>query len=207
MLAGALGTRRPLESGRGPESEGRRGARRGAPRRRSAGTSGSTTSTRGRRSRDAEYDALVRELIDARGGAPGARHPRLADAAGRRGAGLRAPERPARGAAPLARQRLRRRRARRRGSTRVADRLDGRTPEIVCELKIDGLSVSLVYEDGVLVRAATRGDGTTGEDVTPNVKDDPERSSRFAAAAGARPPACLEVRGEVYLAESRRSVR
>ena len=52
---------------------------------------------------------------------------------------------------------------------RVADRL-GRTPEFVCELKIDGLSVSLVYEEGRLVRAATRGDGTTGEDVTPNVR-------------------------------------
>ncbi len=52
---------------------------------------------------------------------------------------------------------------------RVVDRL-GRTPEFVCELKIDGLSVSLVYEDGHLVRAATRGDGTTGEDVTPNVR-------------------------------------
>ena len=49
------------------------------------------------------------------------------------------------------------------------DRL-GRTPALVCELKIDGLSVSLVYEEGVLVRAATRGDGTTGEDVTPNVR-------------------------------------
>jgi DNA ligase (NAD+) len=54
-------------------------------------------------------------------------------------------------------------------TARVVDRL-GRTPEFVCELKIDGLSVSLVYEEGRLVRAATRGDGTTGEDVTPNVR-------------------------------------
>src|SRR5450631_3513260 len=53
---------------------------------------------------------------------------------------------------------------------RVTDRLDGRTPTFVCELKIDGLSISLLYEDGKLARAATRGDGTTGEDVTPNVR-------------------------------------
>ncbi len=52
---------------------------------------------------------------------------------------------------------------------RVKERL-GRAPALVCELKIDGLSVSLVYEDGSLPRAATRGDGTTGEDVTPNVR-------------------------------------
>jgi DNA ligase (NAD+) len=77
---------------------------------------------------------------------------------------------------------------------RVADRLDGRTPDVVCELKIDGLSVSLLYDDGALVRAATRGDGTTGEDVTPNVRT--IRAVPLRLAAGA--PRLLEVRGEVY---------
>ncbi len=90
---------------------------------------------------------------------------------------------------------------------RVSDRLDGRTPEIVCELKIDGLSVSLVYENGVLVRAATRGDGTTGEDVTPNVRT--IRTVPLKLGGGESPagrakdsppvPRLLEVRGEVYL--------
>ena len=78
---------------------------------------------------------------------------------------------------------------------RVAERLDGRTPEIVCELKIDGLSISLLYEDGALLRAATRGDGATGEDVTPNVRT--IRAVPLRLAAGA--PRLLEVRGEVYL--------
>ena len=88
---------------------------------------------------------------------------------------------------------------------RVVDRL-GRTPEFVCELKIDGLSISLVYEDGRLVRAATRGDGTTGEDVTPNVKTIHAIPLNLRAASAARKssskaeiPALLEVRGEVYM--------
>ncbi len=68
-------------------------------------------------------------------------------------------------------------------------------PELryVCELKIDGLSVSLRYESGRLARAATRGDGTTGEDVTANV-----RTIR-AVPQELPEPASLEVRGEVYM--------
>jgi len=66
----------------------------------------------------------------------------------------------------------------------------------VCELKIDGVAISLLYEDGRYVRAATRGDGTVGEDVTDNVAtvaDVPERLSIDD------PPKVIEVRGEVYM--------
>ncbi|HEV8267858.1 MAG TPA: NAD-dependent DNA ligase LigA, partial [Thermoanaerobaculia bacterium] len=85
---------------------------------------------------------------------------------------------------------------------RVVDRLDGRLPPVVCELKIDGLSVSLVYEKGVLARAATRGDGTTGEDVTPNVKTIRSVPLRLEGRDGALVPPLLEVRGEVYLSKT-----
>jgi len=67
----------------------------------------------------------------------------------------------------------------------------------LCELKIDGLAVALVYRDGRLVRAATRGDGRTGEDITGNVRtlrSVPERLT------GPGVPALLEVRGEVFIA-------
>ncbi|MGH3744520.1 MAG: NAD-dependent DNA ligase LigA [Mycobacteriales bacterium] len=64
----------------------------------------------------------------------------------------------------------------------------------LCELKIDGLAVDLVYEGGRLVRAATRGDGRTGEDITPNVRTLGNVPSRLAGD----PPALLEVRGEVF---------
>jgi DNA ligase (NAD+) len=67
----------------------------------------------------------------------------------------------------------------------------------LCEPKIDGLAINLRYDDGVLVRAATRGDGRTGEDVTHNVRAIAVVPDRLAAD-GPSPPARLEVRGEVF---------
>ena len=78
----------------------------------------------------------------------------------------------------------------------------GRMVPVVCELKIDGSSIALTYEDGRLMRAATRGDGTTGEDVTANmrtVKDVPLRLRDEARAAVVNPAGALELRGEVYM--------
>jgi DNA ligase (NAD+) len=77
---------------------------------------------------------------------------------------------------------------------RVA-RLGGAGPYL-CELKIDGLAIDLVYRDGALVKAATRGDGRTGEDVTPNIRT---IASIPARLAGSGHPATLEVRGEVFM--------
>jgi DNA ligase (NAD+) len=69
-------------------------------------------------------------------------------------------------------------------------------PAWLCELKIDGLAVDLVYEGGRLVRAATRGDGVTGEDVTLNVRTIDSVPARLTGSAV---PELLEVRGEVFL--------
>ncbi len=65
-----------------------------------------------------------------------------------------------------------------------------------CELKIDGLAVVLVYEDGLLIRGATRGDGTTGEDITANLRAIDQVPLRLL---GDGVPRLLEVRGEVYM--------
>ena len=146
---------------------------------------------------DAEYDALVRELTELE-----AKHPELVtpDSPTQRVGGTPVSELPeVRHEIPLL--------SLENGYSpedvaawlqRVADRLDGQVPDVVMELKIDGLSVSLVYEKGSLTRAATRGDGTTGEDVTPNV-----RTIRTVpvSLAGSKVPRLVEVRGEVYFPE------
>ena len=79
---------------------------------------------------------------------------------------------------------------------RVAREAAGREFGFMCELKIDGSSLALTYDDGELVRAATRGDGTTGEDVTVNARTIKSVPLRLANGS---PPARLEVRGEVYM--------
>lgn len=79
---------------------------------------------------------------------------------------------------------------------RVRNGLDGANPEYVIEPKFDGLAISLLYRDGVLVQAATRGDGTIGEDVTQNVKTVANIPLRLH---GDNPPEFIEVRGEVLM--------
>ena len=79
--------------------------------------------------------------------------------------------------------------------TRAASRLGGPAGPYVCELKFDGLAISVRYERGRLVQAATRGDGRVGEDVTHNVAT----IADVPRSLGARAPEVLEVRGEVYM--------
>ena len=78
---------------------------------------------------------------------------------------------------------------------RVRKGLEGETPDYVVELKIDGVAMSLHYEDGLFARAVTRGDGTRGDDVTNNVKT--LRSLPLQLAG--MPPNAIEFRGEVYM--------
>lgn len=79
---------------------------------------------------------------------------------------------------------------------RVAKGLDGDPYEYFCELKFDGVSISLIYENGVLVRGVTRGDGVRGDDVTANVKT--IRSIPLLIKGKNIPPS-FEVRGEVFM--------
>lgn len=82
---------------------------------------------------------------------------------------------------------------------RVKDRLhlsDSQSVDYCCELKLDGLAVSLLYENGRFIRAATRGDGTTGEDITSNVRT---IKTIPLVLQGENIPTRLEVRGEVFM--------
>jgi DNA ligase (NAD+) len=81
----------------------------------------------------------------------------------------------------------------------VCKRLGTSDVEYVTEPKIDGLSINLIYEDGLFVRGATRGDGIRGEDVTVNLRTIKSIAMRMRLPDGEKPPKLLEVRGEVYL--------
>lgn len=81
-------------------------------------------------------------------------------------------------------------------TNRVFEATDDNNIDYVCECKIDGLSISLVYENGILVKAATRGDGVIGEDITLNaynIKSIPQKIDFYMP---------LEVRGEVYMSKN-----
>ena len=78
---------------------------------------------------------------------------------------------------------------------RIRKLAEGRSSPFTIEPKVDGVAISLLYEGGLLVRAATRGDGTTGDDVTQNVRT----ISGIPHKLHGHPPAQVEVRGEIYL--------
>ena len=85
--------------------------------------------------------------------------------------------------------------------TRTREMLETDSFDMVCELKFDGLAVALTYENGVLTRGATRGNGSVGEDVTANLRTIKSVPLRLLADA-ANVPDVIEVRGEVYFPKS-----
>ena len=83
-------------------------------------------------------------------------------------------------------------------AARVQEGAAGEVIRFLCELKVDGLAVDLVYRDGALVTMASRGDGRTGEDITYNAQFVPSIPNRLAVLGDTPVPALVEVRGEVY---------
>jgi DNA ligase (NAD+) len=148
---------------------------------------------------DAEYDRLFHELVDLETEYPG----------------LQTPDSPTQrvGGAPLeAFTKVRHRRQMLSlGNAFSAEEVEaffaraergaGHVEAYVCELKIDGLAISLTYRDGVFERAATRGNGVEGEDVTANVRSIRSVPMRLKEVSGF--PTEFEVRGEVYLPKRR----
>lgn len=145
---------------------------------------------------DAEYDALLRELIQLE-----TEHPKL-----------RTPDSPTQRIGAPASERFAPYRHQRpmlslanafdedelRGFDERVRKLTGNSVSYVCELKIDGLAIALDYRDGALERGGTRGDGTVGEEVTPNLRTIHTIPLRLRDPA----PEFIEVRGEVYLRKS-----
>jgi DNA ligase (NAD+) len=84
-------------------------------------------------------------------------------------------------------------------AARVARALPNRDVDYAVEPKLDGLALSILYENGELVRAATRGDGTTGEDVTANARTVKSIPHKLAAKKGKAVPTRIEVRGEIVI--------
>jgi DNA ligase (NAD+) len=146
---------------------------------------------------DAEWDRAAPRAETDRGGAPRADHAGFADAADRRRAGHAVPEGAAHRAHVLAGQRVLvdELRAWEDRNARIASEV--RSAGYLAELKIDGTAVAIRYEDGVLACAATRGNGTIGEDITQNIRTLRDVPLRLRAD-GAVPPV-LEIRGEVYM--------
>lgn len=148
---------------------------------------------------DADYDRLMRELCDIE-----AAHPDLitSDSPTQRvGAGPLAAFRQARHEVPmLSLDNVFDEESFLAFDKRVKSRLKSTQPvSWCCELKLDGLAVSLLYENGVLSRAATRGDGVTGEDITANARAIRAIPLRLH---GDNIPARLEVRGEVFMPQA-----
>ncbi len=148
---------------------------------------------------DREFDALMRELLDLE-----TEHPELAtpDSPTRRvgGAPLEGFEQVAHEPPMLSLDNSYSLEETTEWVARLERRAEGETLSYVAELKLDGVSISLTYEDGVLTRAVTRGNGVVGDDVTDNVRTIRNLPLRLAGGVtGRRQPERLVLRGEIYM--------